>query len=177
VPFARKEKSKDKGSPAEVNHGNIPPDILKSKDGEFIGGGVTFEYAEQTTVLSLAALRRLRFPIDGTSSADADLAARTVLAALALAAVAHQIDPPDYFLRSNCQLVLESAPKFQLVATAANVDEFTITATDADALFAEAVKEAEKHKLPWRTEPVVLKPRQALVDWVARSRELGGGEG
>lgn len=176
VPFSRKEKSKDKGSPAEVNHGNIPPDIVKGDDGEPIGGGVTFEYADQTTVLSLAALRRLRFPVGGKTSADADLAARTVLAALALAAVAHQNDPPDYFLRSNCQLVLEDVPVFQLVATANSTTDFTLSAADADALFAAAVADAEAKGLPWRKEKITLTPKKALVDLVKRSRELGGGQ-
>ncbi|HEX4614261.1 MAG TPA: type I-U CRISPR-associated protein Cas7, partial [Urbifossiella sp.] len=108
TPKVFKRKKEDKGRPSEINHSNVPPDVVKDNDGEAIGGGVTFDYAEQTTVLSLAALRRLRFPteVGKPSKPDADLAARTVLATLALAAVAHQMDPPDYFLRSNCQLVL-----------------------------------------------------------------------
>ena len=91
---------------------------------------MTIAYAEQTTVLSLAALRRLRFPTNGKSSSEANHTARTVLAALALAAVAHQMDPPDYFLRSNCQLVLDSDPVFELVVTASNTKPFTLTAEE-----------------------------------------------
>jgi CRISPR-associated protein Csb1 len=181
APVLFRRKKEDKGKPSEINHGNVTPDIVvdeKRKDpatGEPvpIGGGVTVAYAEQTTVLSLAALRRLRFPLNGkASSPEADLAARTVLAALALAAVAHQMDPPDYFLRSNCQLVLETEPEFELVRTAKDVTRFALTADDADRLFAEAVKDAKKHKLPWREEKITLQPKKALVDLVKRSREL-----
>lgn len=52
--LAESEKAKGAVSPSEVNHGNIPPDI-DSKTG-----GVTINYAELTTVLSLPALRRRR---------------------------------------------------------------------------------------------------------------------
>jgi CRISPR-associated protein Csb1 len=144
------------------------------RKGDIRPGGVTIEYAEQTTVLSLAALRRLRFPLKAgeVSKPEADIAARTVLAALALAAVAHQMDPPDYFLRSNCQLVLDSEPVFELVVTTSNRQPFTLTAEAADQLFTKAVAEMKKHRLPWREEKVVLTPKKALVDLVKRSREL-----
>jgi CRISPR-associated protein Csb1 len=179
TPKVFKRKKEDKGRPSEINHSNIPPDIVKDDAGEPIGGGVTFDYAEQTMVLSLAALRRLRFPVEigKPSKSDADLTARTVLAALALAAVAHQIDPPDYFLRSNCQLVLADEPVFELVVTANKTDRYTLTADQADTLFADAVKEAKTAGLPWREEKIILTPKKALVDLVRRSRELGGGEG
>src|SRR5262249_26195969 len=32
VSFARKDKSKDKGKPAEINHGNVTPDIVRYGD-------------------------------------------------------------------------------------------------------------------------------------------------
>lgn len=221
VVFNRKaEKNKDAGTPAGINHGNIPPDIaryddnasntpdvmrgtevsvnynLNTEDGEISQrghfrtaetsirkgdirpGGVTVKHAEQITVLSLAALRRLRFPnkVGEASKPEADLAARTVLAALALAAVAHQMDPPDYFLRSNCQLVLESEPVFELVVTANNTQSFALSADAADALFAEAVAEMKAQGLPWREDKIILTPKKALVDLVKRSRELGGEE-
>ena len=70
------DKVKDAVSPSEINHGNIPPDINAT-------GGVTVDYAEQTIVLSLPALRKLRFPVEGKVTLERDVAARTVLAALA----------------------------------------------------------------------------------------------
>ena len=84
------------------------------------------------------------------------------------------MDPPDYFLRSNCQLILEGPPEFELVRTAKDVTRFTLTADEADKLFAESIKEAKKHKLPWREGKISLQPKKTLVDLVKRSRELGG---
>ena len=48
-----KKLGKD-GKPSEANHGNVTPSITE--------GGFTISKARQTTTLSLAALRRLRFP-------------------------------------------------------------------------------------------------------------------
>src|SRR5206468_3882456 len=113
-PVVFKRKAADKGRPSEINHSNVPPDYARYdwpgqeqtlnvpdplrpgenvRKGNIKVGGVTMDHAEQTTVLSLAALRRLRFPVGGEISTEADHAARTVLAALALAAVAHQMNP------------------------------------------------------------------------------------
>src|ERR1035437_5376043 len=50
--------------PSEINHGNVTPSFRhedKAKKSVLNHGGVTLAYAEQQTVLSLAALRRLRF--------------------------------------------------------------------------------------------------------------------
>src|SRR5439155_8270456 len=61
VLFSRKG-AEGKGKASAVNHSNIAPSI-----DEF-AGGVTFDWAVQTVVLSLPALRRLRFvtALDGT---------------------------------------------------------------------------------------------------------------
>ena len=88
--------------PSEINHGNIVPS-LRNKDKVLNHGGVTLAYAEQQTVLSLAALRRLRFPVNGAAQPQTDLAARTVLAALGLAAICF-LDEDGYDLRSRCLL-------------------------------------------------------------------------
>ncbi len=48
-------------------------------------GGVTFEQAKHTAVLSLGALRKLHFPVDGTGDASPD--ARFVIAAIGLFAL------------------------------------------------------------------------------------------
>ena len=71
------------GRPSEANHGNIAPSIED--------GGVTISKAVQTTVLSLPALRRLSFPVNGSNAdlakqAELDDAARNALAAMALCA-------------------------------------------------------------------------------------------
>src|SRR5262249_35092281 len=82
------------GKPSEANHRNVTP--TRSE------GGFTIDYAEQTTVLSLPALRRLRLPTKSdetkTKSDEAksptvgDVAARTYLAALGLLGAALAIE-------------------------------------------------------------------------------------
>ena len=52
---SRGSESGEGGQPSKINHGNITPSI------DSLAGGVTISKAVQTTVLSLAALRRLRF--------------------------------------------------------------------------------------------------------------------
>lgn len=54
--WGSKEKA---GKPSSINHSNVPPTI------DSIAGGVTIDHAEQTIVLSLAALRRLGFTEEG----------------------------------------------------------------------------------------------------------------
>ncbi|MDP2953352.1 MAG: type I-U CRISPR-associated RAMP protein Csb1/Cas7u, partial [Chloroflexota bacterium] len=99
VRYARTKEKGESGRPSQANLGNVTPSITPD-------GGFTISKAIQTTVLSLAALRRLRFPLDGngTSNSNVDLAARTALAAQALYAAAlvreHGAD-----LRSRCLLV------------------------------------------------------------------------
>ncbi|MGH9896052.1 MAG: type I-G CRISPR-associated RAMP protein Csb1/Cas7g, partial [bacterium] len=81
-------KIKD-GKPSQVNHGNVMPSLsdIQRDTGLPLAGGVTISHAEQTVVLSLPALRRLRFPNDeGGADAKRDIAARTTLAALGLCA-------------------------------------------------------------------------------------------
>src|SRR5436309_5073067 len=85
------------GKPSEANHGNVTPTISD--------GGFTIDYAEQTTVLSLPALRRLRFPAKAgeKSTPEGDTAARTYLAALGLLGATLAVEA-GYDLRSRCVL-------------------------------------------------------------------------
>jgi CRISPR-associated protein Csb1 len=71
-------KAKGTTEPSKINHSSVPFDSANA--------GITIEYAEQLTTISLICLRRLRFPIDGHFKQEADIAAQTVLTALALCA-------------------------------------------------------------------------------------------
>lgn len=158
------DKAKDGVSPSEVNHGNIPPDIT--------AGGATVEYAEQTIVLSLPALRKLRFPVDGKTTPERDAAARTVLAALALTAAALAAES-GFDLRSRCLLWPTDVMKWELLETPGKTPpEFTITAKDAIKLLEDAVAAAEKHGLVWQQEPVKLTPSPNLVALLKRSQDI-----
>ena len=182
------DKAKDALSPSDVNHGNIPPDFARykkdvnvpnpltgesmSKAGAVAVGGVTMDYAEQTVVLSLPALRKLRFPVDGKTTPERDAAARTVLAALALTAAALAAES-GFDLRSRCLLWPTDVMKWELLETPGKAPtEFTITAKDAIRLLEEAVAAAEKLGLVWQKEPVKLTPSPNLVALLKRSQDI-----
>jgi CRISPR-associated protein Csb1 len=159
------DKAKDGVSPSEVNHGNIRPDVNAV-------GGATLAYAEQTVVLSLPALRKLRFPVDGKTTPERDAAARTVLAALALTAATLAAES-GFDLRSRCLLWPTDIMKWELLETPGKAPtEFTIMAKDAIKLLEEAVVAAEKLGLVWQKEPVKLTPSPNLVALLKRSQDI-----
>jgi len=174
---ARKEKKKPvvlgkDGRPSEANHGNIVPS-LSDRDrqtGEYVNGGVTVASAEQIIVLSLPALRRLQFPVDGKCTTERDNAARTVIAALGLCAAA-LADDAGLDLRSRCLLYPDQDLTWTLLDRKSGGD-FTLSADDAIELFNKAVAAATKADLPWREEPLVLIPSEQLVELVVKSQEL-----
>jgi CRISPR-associated protein Csb1 len=150
------------GKPSEINHGNVAPSLSE--------GGVTIAWAEQTSVLSLPALRRLRFPVNGKLDKDSEDAARTVLAALALVGLT-LAQEEGYDFRSRCQLIPEQEPEFELVGTTLkDVTKFMLTSTEALAVFDEAVTAAAKVGLKWETKPVTLSPTTRLKNLVEAAR-------
>lgn len=169
--LAKSDSAKGAVSPSEVNHGNIPPDVDRKT------GGVTIDYAEQTTVLSLPALRRLRFPINGGApTPESDAAGRTVLAALALTASALAAEN-GYDLRSRCLLWPEEALQWELLEKpGAKPSVLSIDAESAIRTLKEAVAAAEKTGLTWRKEPLRLTPAPQLVELLQRSQEIAAAE-
>ncbi len=169
--LAKSDSAKGAVSPSEVNHGNIPPDVDRKT------GGVTVDYAEQTTVLSLPALRRLRFPINGgTPTPEADAAGRTVLAALALTACALAAEN-GYDLRSRCLLWPEAELQWEVLEKPGA--EPTLLRVDADSAIQTlkaAIAAAEKVGLTWRKEPLKLIPAPQLVELLKRSLEIAAAE-
>lgn len=167
--LAKDEKAKNAVSPAEINHGNIPPDISD--------GGVTIEYAEHTAVLSLPQLRRLRFPINGKLNTDItqqkkiDDAARTALAALALMGLTLSLER-GCDLRSRCLLFPEAALQFELLDTPGNPERIALDSATAIALYAATVKEAQALGLPWETKPIKLEPSPQMIAMVKKSQAL-----
>ncbi len=166
-------KNKDQGTPAEINHGNIPPSI----DAE--SGGVTFDKAVQTTVLSLAALRRLRFPyatdgtqLDASSQPAAEIAARTVLASLSLCALAYQREA-GYDLRSRSLLVATSPLEIELVpADGGAPQEFGLSVATARGLLKKALDTANKNGIGFIEHEIKLNPAPKLSHIIRKSREL-----
>jgi CRISPR-associated protein Csb1 len=166
------------GNPSHVNHGNIAPSI------DTRSGGVTIDSAVQTLVLSLVALRRLRFPTNLTGEAftpdkrnQVESAARTTLAAMGVAAVVLAFEA-GYDLRSRCVLAATAPLTFELLRRGSNEPELlTIDRQGAIDLVHAASKASADAGLAWRTEPLRLDPAERLVQLVKDSRSRAEAQG
>ncbi len=173
--LAVKDKGKsvklgDNGKPSEANHGNVTP--TKSE------GGFTIDYAEQSTVLSVPALRRLRFPVKSgeRGTPDADTAARAYLAALGLLSATLAVDA-GYDLRSRCVLRATDPVRWQLLGRPGDADKlFDLTRAGALELYKQALAAVRKAGLLVHTDKVELKPSDDLVALVRKSVELAAAE-
>ncbi|MBZ5603891.1 MAG: type I-U CRISPR-associated protein Cas7 [Acidobacteriia bacterium] len=162
----QKKAGKDakKVRPSEINHGNIAPTVQNL--------GVTCDYIEQTSVVTLAGLRRLRF-----GSSDRDASARGVLAALGLVALLEQ-DSRGFALRSRCDLVCDGAAPLELVNFDGSTEAVELDLAGARTLYADCVLAARKAGFTFSSMPLVLKPQAKLVKIVQQSRDLAlAGEG
>lgn len=167
---ALKEKGKavllgKDGKPSEANHGNVVPSITE--------GGIIFEKAEQTVVLSLTALRRLCFPLTPGSTSDTatDDKARTLLAALGLCAAVLASEQNSH-LRSRCQLHATETPKWEILSPGNSGTPFSLDRPQALKLFADALADAKSAKLPWHDEEVELTASAQLVELIRRSQNI-----
>lgn len=193
---ARKEKGKPKtkgkdGKPSEINHGNVTPDLAYAKKKNAIIyddivdergverriprliGGFTMSKAIQTTVMSLATVRRLRFPAEGAAVSEQakDIAARTALVAIGLAgAVLARAQGAD--LRSRCQLFPTGPFVWELLDDPGAVPKkYSLDAEGALAIAKEAIQQARAAGLPWQGV-VPLSPSENLSELVRRSQKL-----
>jgi CRISPR-associated protein Csb1 len=151
-------KGAKKVRPSEINHGNIAPSVAPL--------GVTCDYAEQTAVITLAGLRRLRFGNNETKNA----AARAYLAALGLVALT-EADRQGYALRSRCDLVCEGEAPLELVAFDGKTTAIQLDADAAVRLHQEAFAAAQKAGFTLNPSPVPLLPQDKLVEIVKKSQE------
>ncbi len=166
-PASRGSASGTAGQPSKINHGNIAPSI----DSQ--AGGVTISEARQTAVLSLAALRRLRF---AGVSREAEVAARTAVAALGVAAVAYGYEA-DYDLRSRCLLIPKQPPVIEVVGRDGGPSEtVSVDRESAAQLLSEASARAAQSGIAWEEAEIALKPAPKLVELLRRSREVSARE-
>jgi CRISPR-associated protein Csb1 len=148
--------------PSKVNHSSVPFDSANA--------GVTIEYAEQVTTLSLICLRRLRFPVGGDLKPERDVTARTVLAALGLCAATLAFES-GMGLRSRCLLWPDGPLEWELLATpGAKVQRFVLSGDDAVALLSSSVAATEAFGLRWPMEPITLQPSAELLKLVRLSQ-------
>lgn len=158
---SRGSDSGDAGQPSKINHGNIAPSIDPA------AGGVTISKAVQTTVISLAALRNLRFR---SFDREAETAARTAVAALGLAAIVYQHET-DFDLRSRCLLLPQHSPRIELLARDGSANRVVdLDRQSVAEILAAAASHAEALKIGWETEEIRLEPAPKLLELIRRSR-------
>jgi CRISPR-associated protein Csb1 len=176
VDKAGKGADRSKGTrPSEVNHGNVLAKVEYEGGGterRSLKGGITCDYALQQSVITLAGLRRLRFPVDGKRNPAIDDAGRALLAALGLVALTSARER-GYALRSRCDLVASGSSKFEILDQEGSSKEESLDSAGAIALYKDAVAHAKKLGLPWDAEPKKMKPQPKLSKLVSLSRDAG----
>jgi len=166
------EKVKGAEKPSELNHGNI----IYPKSGTTLKGGIRFQHAEQTTVVSLGALRKLRFPIDGKDDPEVNNAGRAVLAALGLCAGVLSSEM-NTSLRSRCHLWPVAEREWELLEKPGQPPRsFRMNGDQAISLLKDAIATAEKVNLKWNAEKLCLKPSPELIELVRQSQEAAAQE-
>ena len=163
VHASRGSTSGAAGQPSKINHGNIVPTI----DSE--AGGVTISSALQTTLISLASLRRLRFK---GFNRDAETAARSAVAALGVAAISYQFET-DFDLRSRCLLLPTHPPCIELLKRDGSPSEVVdIDRNTAARILSDAATHAETLGIGWITNEIRLVPAPKLVELIQRSQKV-----
>ena len=167
IHASRAGTSGEAGQPSKINHGNIVPSI----DAQ--AGGVTISSALQTTVISFAALRRLRCK---GHSREAETAVRTAVAALGVAAIAYQYEM-DFDLRSRCLLLPTHPPKIELLRRDGSPAEVVEVDRVASArVLEDAAEQARAAGVGWETNEIRLVPAPKLLELIRRSRKVSATE-
>jgi CRISPR-associated protein Csb1 len=153
---------------SEIGHGNVAPNSQH--------GGVTVSSAQRIATVSLAGLDRIGFgPVD----AQAAVAARATLAAYAIAADRLAFGGPTLWLRSGCELVVESE-RLEWVNRGGGTEPVEVSREQAVDLFKLAAQHADKHGLTLSLGTVRLVPSKALaqaIDFSLTKASAGEAEG
>ena len=167
VHASRAGTSGEAGQPSKINHGNIVPSI------DALAGGVTISGALQTTVISFAALRRLRCK---GHSREAETAVHTAVAALGVAAIAYQYEM-DFDLRSRCLLLPTHPPRLELLRRDGSAGEVVeVDRASSARILREAADQATAAGSGWKAEEIRLVPAPKLLELIRRSRKQSATE-
>lgn len=162
VPASRGSASGEAGQPSKINHSNIVPSI------DTQAGGVTISKALQTTVVSFAALRGLRFK---GFDRDTETAARTAVAALGVAAIAYQYEN-DFDLRSRCLLLPIHPPRIEMLRRDGSAGEVVdLDRSAASEILSAAARHASNAGIGWEEGDIRLEPAPKLLELIRRSRK------
>ena len=140
--------------PSEYGYGSIVSKEIPSL-------GVTVDHAKQTTVITLAGLRRLRFQGADESAGRAALASLAILGA--------EGEPTYSSLRSRCDLTQDGGAEWELVEADGTTKPFKFDVMEVVEWLEESSKELEPHA--WKKEPTVIRPSKSLVDLIKKSRQ------
>ncbi len=162
---ALKKSRKKFDKPSEINHSSVP-----WGNDEGTHGGITCAYIQQSTTISLAALRRLRFPVEGKVEGETSARAQAVLAAIALHGAAMNTEA-GWHLRSRCDLILEAGQKVEWESLGGGAGNFELDVEGSRSLLLEAISEAKAAGLPWNDEPTRLRPSPAFAQLVVQSQK------
>ena len=133
---AKTAKADTRISASALGLGSIPPVLEET-------GAVACRRIIRSWVLSLATLRQLRFGQDETKDKNKNIAARALLAALGLNAIARA--ERELYIRANCDLIESSAPVVTLDQRFGEKKEFApLTVKQADQLLLEAIEYAKE---------------------------------
>jgi CRISPR-associated protein Csb1 len=161
-------KGKRTGQLAIVGLGQNTPSLINMDSQRPNPGGFCAREISQTAVLSLSALRRLRFPLKPGATNDEKLndAGRAVIAALGVYALSAAC-AEGYWLRSRCELVAASPVELETVKANGSVDKAPLPEpAQAAKLLDAAAKAAQKLGLTWRAEPLVAKPNAEFAELI-----------
>jgi CRISPR-associated protein Csb1 len=136
---------------SEIGHGNVAPNSQH--------GGVTITSAQRIATVSLAGLDRIGF---GDVSREAALAARAVLAAYAIVADRLAFGGSSLWLRSGCELVLESE-RVEWVNRGGTTEAFELPVEAAIELFGVAKEHAAEQGIALSCRTIQLTPSKALA--------------
>jgi CRISPR-associated protein Csb1 len=149
--------------PSRLNHSSV----IWPEDSKPVHGGITCDYVQQSTTISLPALRQLGFP---ASNQERSATAQTVLATIALHAAALNVER-GWHLRSRCDLTLDAGvtPEWEIIGGSS--DGIALPVTVTRQLLKDSIDAARKLFPEWRTEPIRLTPSKALAKLVVDSQK------
>lgn len=150
---------------SEIGHGNI---LSKSAHG-----GVIVTEATRFSTLSLTAVRRIRF---GSLGVNTQFAASTLLVALALLGDRLAFGGAGIWLRSGCDLVVETET-LEWIGRGGVVEPFSLSIGEAVSLYDEALETAIESGVPMHLETIELTPSKALaaaIDFTVTKAEPSG---
>jgi CRISPR-associated protein Csb1 len=145
---------------SEVGLGNIPAEYEQET------GGITMEYAEKTTTVTVSGMRKLRFPLSDDREEYDDEACRKALISLALIAEM-ETDQRGYALRSRCNLVPEeNSRSMEVVYNDGSKEEIDISLEEAENTFRQAKEEME---VEFMNDLPEFKPTETVVEKIKES--------